>query len=87
MSQGLSGLVPCLSLEDQIYQADSLVSLNSIASLPSTEPFSLSSHSTGSCGTFSMEVGAEEKGFMDVKVTPAAFQRSNSKQVMNSVTC
>jgi len=76
MSQGLSGLVPCLSLEDQIYQTDSLVSLNSVTSLPSTELSSLSSHSTGSCGT----VQEEEEGFMDVRVIPAAFQRSNSKQ-------
>ena len=78
MSQGLSGLVPCLSLEEQIYQADDLVSLSRQAS---TEPLCQDSQSSGSCQTFSMDSDPEEKGFMDVKVIPASFHRSNSQQV------
>ena len=81
MSQGLSGLVPCLSLEDHIYQAEDLISLNSMASLSTTELVNLDRHSLRSCGTYSMESDIEEKGFMDVKVIPSAFHRSNSKQV------
>jgi hypothetical protein len=83
MSQGLSGLVPCLSLEDHIYQADDFISLNSMASLSTTEPVSLDRRSLRSCGNYSMESDMDEKGFMDVKVIPAAFHRSNSKQVLN----
>jgi len=80
MSQGLSGLVPNLSLEDHIYQVDDLISLTSQTSLPNRELSSPDSHSIRSCDTCCMETEPTEKGVMDVQVVPAAYHRSNSNQ-------
>ena len=73
----MSGMVPDLSLEDHIYQAEDLISLTSINSLPSGELKRPDSHSMTSCDTCCMETDATEKGMMDVQV----HHRSNSYQV------
>jgi len=80
MSQGLSGMVPNLSLEDHIYQVDDLISLTSQTSLPNRELSSPDSHSIRSCDTCCMETEPTEKGVMDVQVVPAAYHRTNSNQ-------
>jgi len=79
MSQGLSGLVPKLSLEDQIYPPEDLINLSGASSnLPKRD---LSSpDSINSCDTCCVENEPTEKGIMDVRVQPAAYHRTNSNQ-------
>jgi len=79
MSQGLSNIVPNLSIEDHLYQAEELIGLTSSNSLP-REVSSPDSHSVRSCDTCCMETEPTEKGVMDVRVIPAEYHRSNSNQ-------
>jgi len=86
MSQGLSSLVPNLSLEDHIYQAEELITATGGAGavlgaghLPGRGP-SPDSHSIRSCESCCMEVEPTERGRLEVCVLPAAFTRSDSYQ-------
>ena len=79
MSQGLSSLVPKLSLEDHIYQAEELINLTNSNSMPGREVSS--PDSIRSCDSCCIETEPTEKGMMDVRVVPAAYHRSNSNQV------
>ena len=88
MSQGLSSLVPNLSLEDHIYQAEELITATGaggagavlgVGHLPGRGP-SPDSHSVRSCESCCMEVEPTERGRLEVCVLPAAFHRSDSYQ-------
>eukprot|EP00090_Calanus_glacialis_P014030 TRINITY_DN22662_c0_g1_i2.p1 TRINITY_DN22662_c0_g1~~TRINITY_DN22662_c0_g1_i2.p1 ORF type:complete len:378 (-),score=117.05 TRINITY_DN22662_c0_g1_i2:158-1291(-) len=80
MSQSLSSMVPNLSLEDHIYQAEDMISMTNTTSMPTREVSSPDSHSVRSCDACCMETEPTEKGMMDVRVVPAAYHRSNSNQ-------
>ena len=78
MSQSLSSMVPNLSLEDHIYQAEDMISMTNTTSMPTREVSSPDSHSVRSCDACCMETEPTEKGMMDVRVVPAAYHRSIS---------
>ena len=76
-------MVPNLSLEDTIYNAEELISLTRTNSMPTRDlsiPDSIRSCDPDNC---CMETEPTEKGMMDVCVVPAAYHRSNSNQVNN----
>jgi len=77
MSHELSRKVPNLSIEDHIHQAVSATE-DLISSL--SEVSSSDGCSSRSCHTCCEEIEPTKKGVMDVRVIPAQFHRSNSKQ-------
>jgi len=79
-SQGLSSLVPNLSLEDHIYQADDLIALTGSGLDGVGQPRSQSASSLRSCESCCLDTEAQQKGRLEVRVTPARYQRSDSYQ-------
>ena len=88
-SQGLSSLVPGLSLEDHIYQAEDLISLTGGGTMGRGErqsPDSVgrarsqSAASVRSCESCCLDTEAEARGRLEVSVVPASYHRSNSYQ-------
>lgn len=92
-SQGLSNLVPNLSLEDHIYQAEDLISLSQTSGArgggvsPDTvnnERMRSSSvnsnHSLHSGDSCCLDPVPTHRGRMEVTVVPASYHRSNSYQ-------
>jgi len=90
-SQGLSNLVPDLSLEDHIYQPDDLISISQSGahgsvrngvSPDTVQPYRSSSvasnHSIHSGDSCNLEPVPTHRGRMDVSVVPSTYQRSNS---------
>jgi len=79
-SQGLSSLVPNLSLEDHIYQAEELISLTDTAVDSVGQARSHSVSSVRSCDSCCLDTAAQHRGRLEVVVTPASYHRSNSYQ-------
>ena len=87
-SQGLSSLVPGLSLEDHIYQAEDLISLTGSGTVARDRqspdsvgrPRSQSAASGRSCESCCLDTEAQHRGRLEVSVVPAAYHRSNSYQ-------
>ena len=79
-SQGLSSLVPHLSLEDHIYQAEDLITLTGSGLDSVGQPRSQSASSVRSCESCCLDTEAQHRGRLEVSVVPAAYHRSNSYQ-------
>ena len=84
-SHGLSNLVPNLSLEDHIYQAEDLISLSQgQGSRGGVSPDTVNTHTRSASATSNLSINSLEppthRGRMEVIVTPASYHRSNSHQ-------
>jgi len=91
MSQGLSSIIPGLSIDDEEFQADELIARTASTGGPprpvSPDNASMQSmQSMQSIDTCCTDEEAVEKGKMDVHVVPAHFYRSNSLLSSNMPT-
>lgn len=82
-SQGLSNLVPNLSLEDHIYQAEDLISLSQGPGPRGVSPDTVR-HARSASAASNLSINSLEppthRGRMEVLVTPASYHRTNSHQ-------